>query len=61
MKGVKEKLLPIIPPNSELVVDNVPYYNVQSDKCSTQISKKNVSTEWRQRNGVQYNENTLKI
>lgn len=61
MKWVKEKLLPNIPPNSVLVVDNAPYHNVQSDKCPTQSSRKDVIKEWLKRNGIQYNEDMLKV
>lgn len=61
MKWVKEKLLPNIPPNSVLVVDNAPYHNIQSNKCPTQSSRKDVIKEWLKRNGIQYNEDMLKV
>lgn len=35
VKWIREKLMPNIPPNSVIVVDNAPYHNVQLNPAPT--------------------------
>ena len=45
-KWLKEKLVPNLPARSILVVNNVPYHNLQVDKCPTQASRKADIQAW---------------
>ena len=45
-KWVKEKLIPHLPPKSVLIINNVPYHNLQVDKCPTQASRKSDIQAW---------------
>lgn len=40
MKWLTEKLIPNLPVNSVVVIDNSPYHNVQLDKCPNSNNKK---------------------
>lgn len=40
LRWVKERLIPNLPANSVLVVDNASYHNIQEDKCPTTGTKK---------------------
>ena len=39
-KWYKEKLLPNLPPNSIIVMDNASYHSVQSDRAPTTATRK---------------------
>lgn len=45
-KWLKEKLLPNIPNNSVIVLDNAPYHSVQEDKTPTKSSLKKDIVSW---------------
>ncbi|RVE44176.1 hypothetical protein evm_011170 [Chilo suppressalis] len=46
LKWIKEKLVPSLPPQSVLVVDNASYYNVVSDPVPTSNSRKSDMLAW---------------
>lgn len=53
-KWVQEKLIPLLPPHSVIVMDNAPYHNIQVDKPPSKNSIKADMTGWLDRHGVQY-------
>jgi transposase len=60
-KWFKEKLLPNIPANALIVMDNASYHNVLSSHSSpTSNSKKEVIVDWLQKNGVPISADSLK-
>lgn len=46
MKWLSEKLIPNLPPNSLVVMDNAPYHTVQVNKAPTMSSSKFQMQEW---------------
>nr|XP_037869168.1 uncharacterized protein LOC119628992 isoform X1 [Bombyx mori] len=46
MKWLSEKLIPNLPPNSLIVMDNAPYHTVQVNKAPTMSSSKVQMQEW---------------
>lgn len=50
-KWLDEKLLPNIPPNSVIVLDNAPYHSVVDDKVPTKSSLKKDIVEWLTKKG----------
>ena len=60
MRWLNERLLPNLPPNSVLVVDNAPYHNRQEDKCPTTATRKAEIQAWMDRNRIPYNTRMLK-
>ena len=59
-KWVKEKLVPNLPANSVLVIDNAAYHNIQEDKCPTQSTRKADMQSWLERHSVQFDPRMLK-
>uniref|UniRef100_A0A1B6JXP9 Tc1-like transposase DDE domain-containing protein n=1 Tax=Homalodisca liturata TaxID=320908 RepID=A0A1B6JXP9_9HEMI len=55
-KWIKERVLPNLPDDSVLVIDNVPYHGEQVDKVHSKRATKRVMIEWLQRHGESYNE-----
>lgn len=53
-KWTREKLLPNLPPNSVIVMDNASYHSVQVDKKPTMISTKAIMQAWLQRHNVEF-------
>lgn len=53
-KWIDEKLLPNIPPNSVIVMDNAAYHSTQIDKKPTMCTLKSGMQQWLERRGVQY-------
>lgn len=51
-KWLKEKLLPNIPENSVIVMDNAPYHSVQEFKTPTKSSTKQFIISWLLRKGI---------
>lgn len=51
-RWLTEKLLPNIPANSVIVLDNAPYHCVQEDKIPTKSSLKKDMVAWLTRKGV---------
>ena len=41
-KWLMEKLIPNLPPNSVLIIDNAPYYNIQLNKAPTSKTNKKI-------------------
>ena len=61
MKWFTEKLIPNIPENALIIMDNAPYHNVLSVHSSpTNNSKKEVISDWLKNNGVPIAEDSLK-
>lgn len=61
MKWFTEKLIPNIPENALVIMDNAPYHNVLSVHSSpTNNSKKEVISDWLKNNGVPIAEDSLK-
>lgn len=60
-KWLQEKLIPNLPSNSVLVIDNAPYHNVQLDKCPTMGSTKDEMREWLRQRNVPFTDEMLKI
>ena len=53
-------LLPIIPSNSIIVMDNAPYHSRQKERLPTKSWTKAMLTEWLSRKGISYPERCLK-
>ncbi|PSN37351.1 hypothetical protein C0J52_18821, partial [Blattella germanica] len=60
-KWLTEKLIPNLPPNSVLIIDNAPYYNIQLNKTPTSKTNKKDMQDWFTRNKVRFQENMLKV
>jgi transposase len=61
-KWFVEKLIPNIPANSFIIMDNAPYHNVLSDTSSPiASSSKAVIKEWLETNGIPCKEDCLKV
>lgn len=52
-------ILPSLPPNSVVVIDNVPYHGKQEDKVPNKSATK-VMLEWLLRHGEAYNEKSTR-
>lgn len=59
-KWIRERVLPSLPPNSVVVIDNAPYHAEQEDKVPNKSSTKNVMIEWLSRHGEEYDEKTTR-
>lgn len=59
-KWLRTQLLPNLPPNSVVIVDNASYHNKQYDAAPTANSKKAVMQQWLKDKEIQYNEKMLK-
>lgn len=53
-KWVRSRLLPNLPPNSVVVIDNAPYHNVQIDPAPTSSSRKADMTRWLTEHGIPF-------
>lgn len=60
MKWLSEKLIPNLPPNSVLVLDNASYHNVQVDRCPTTATRKADMQSWLSRHNIQFAPKMLK-
>lgn len=58
-KWLEEKLLPNIPPNSVIVLDNAPYHSVQENKTPTKSSSKKDIMDWLGKKGKLHNISTV--
>lgn len=56
-KWIREQVLPSLPLNSVVVIDNAPYHGEQEDKVPNKSVTKKVMIEWLLRHGEEYNEN----
>lgn len=52
-KWVEEKLIPSLPENSAIVMDNAPYHCIQENKPPTKYAVKKDMVEWLQKNRIQ--------
>ncbi|CAG9135531.1 unnamed protein product [Plutella xylostella] len=59
-KWIDEKLIPNIPPNSVIVMDNAAYHSTQIEKKPTMSSLKSVMQQWLERRGVQHDSSMRK-
>lgn len=60
MKWVETQLIPNLPPQSVLVVDNASYHNVCAEENITSGSLKNKMKTWLRDRDIEYNENWTK-
>ena len=60
MEWMTKQLLPNIPPNSVIVLDNATYHNKLKDKPPTTADKKDVIRDWLRQHGIQYEDHELK-
>jgi transposase len=58
---LEQKLIPNLPPNSVIVLDNASYHNVQDDKPPTFSSKRNVMKVWLDTCVIRYQEGSTKV
>ncbi|CAH2093174.1 unnamed protein product [Euphydryas editha] len=59
-RWLKTKLMPNLPPNSVVVVDNASYQNKQLDAAPTSCMKKADMQIWLRQKGIQFEESSLK-
>ncbi|XP_072400602.1 uncharacterized protein [Diabrotica undecimpunctata] len=60
MKWLKDELLPNLPSNSVLVIDNASYHNVTLEKCPTSASKKDIMKKWLTERNIFFDESETK-
>lgn len=60
IKWLQEKLLPNLPPECVVVMDNAAYHNVEIHKAPTSNSKKEDMIKWLEDNSVPFSTNMLK-
>ena len=53
-KWIREKLLPNVPPNSVIVMENTPYHGVESNKPPSKYSTKKDMIQWLAENNIPY-------
>jgi transposase len=61
LKWLRNQLIPNLPPNSLVVLDNAPYHNVQHDRCPSSSAKKDIMKAWLDTGGVVYEQSDTKI
>lgn len=59
-KWINEKLMPNIPPNSVIVMDNAAYHSVREEKKPTMASTKSAMQEWLRRHNVPFDDKLRK-
>lgn len=59
-KWVKTQLIPNLPPNSVVVIDNAPYHNVLMNKAPSSVSKKSDMTNWLAQHNIEFSDTLLK-
>ena len=59
-RWLESQLIPNLPPNSVVVLDNASYHSKQEDRCPTQATKKADIQAWLKRRGVHFTEGMLK-
>ncbi|XP_050497226.1 uncharacterized protein LOC126878514 [Diabrotica virgifera virgifera] len=60
-KWLQDKLIPNLPPNSVLVINNAPYHNVQTEKCPTMSSRKAEMQQWLTTQNISFTDDMLKL
>jgi hypothetical protein len=61
IRWLEQKLVPNLPPNSVITLDNASYHNVQDDKPQSSSSKRDVMKVWLDTRGIRYPEDSTKI
>ncbi|XP_060808779.1 uncharacterized protein LOC132903764 [Amyelois transitella] len=59
-RWLRTKLVPNLPPNSVVVVDNASYHNKQFDAAPTSSTKKAEMQSWLRQKGIEFEESMLK-
>ncbi|XP_048482148.1 uncharacterized protein LOC125489667 [Plutella xylostella] len=60
VKWLSEKLLPNLPPNGLVVIDNAPYHSTQSEKIPCQSSLKSEMQSWLTKNNISFDQKMTK-
>lgn len=60
VKWLNEKLLPNLPPNGIVVIDNAPYHSTQAEKIPCQSSLKSEMQSWLTKNNISFDEKMTK-
>ena len=60
MEWFTQQLLPNLPPNSVIIVDNATYHNKQKDKPPTTANKIDDIKQWLNRQNIQYDDKDIK-
>ena len=60
-RWLTEKLIPNIPENTVLVLDNASYHNVQMDRCLTMATRKADMQAWLDRHNITYRPAMVKV
>ncbi|CAK1585430.1 unnamed protein product [Parnassius mnemosyne] len=59
-KWIEEKLIPNLPPNGIIVMDNAPYHSKQVNKPPNFSARKNVMQMWLQEHNIEFDEKMTK-
>jgi hypothetical protein len=59
-KWVTRQLIPNLPANSVVVIDNAPYHNKQQDKCPTSATTKREMQKWLRSKNIPFGNDMLK-
>lgn len=59
-RWIEERLIPHLPTNSVVVIDNAPYHNTQTNHAPTSNSKKNEMIEWLTFKNIAFDSSMLK-
>jgi hypothetical protein len=59
-KWLREKLIPNLPPNAVVVIDNAPYHNVLEEKCPNSNSTKVKMMNWLSEKNIPYSPEMFK-
>lgn len=60
-KWLQELLLPNLPPKSVLVIDKIPYHDLQVHKCPDMSNSKEDMKNWLARRNIPYTDDMLKV
>jgi transposase len=61
IRWLEQKLIPNLPPNSVIMLDNASCHNVQDDKAPSFSSKRDVMKVWLDTRGIRYTEGSTKV
>jgi hypothetical protein len=61
IRWLEQRLIPNLPPNSVIVLDNASYHNVQDDKPPSFSSERDVRNVWLDTHGIRYPEGSTKV
>ena len=61
MEWFNEQLLPNIPRNSVIILDNAPYHNTQKDKPPTTATRKEDIRKWLDNHTIPYDKKDIKV